>query len=90
MTRPRDGMPSRGRVIQFPQFLRPQPTLHGVVRWTGLAAAVVLASWLGFALGGDASAFFGPPNQASEDSLLRDLLDPSTAFLRDLTGGVQT
>jgi len=85
-----DGMPLRGRVIQFPQFLRPQPTLHGVARWTGLAAAVVLASWLGFALGGDASAFFGPPNQASEDSLLRDLLDPSTAFLRDLTGGVQT
>ncbi len=85
-----DGMPLRGRVIPFPQFLRPQPTLHGVARWAGLAAAVVVASWLGFALGGDASAFFGPVSQASEDSLLRDLLDPSTAFLRDLTGGVQT
>ena len=85
-----DGMPSRGRVIQFPQFLRPQPTLHGVARWTGLAAAVVLASWLGFALGGDASAIFGPVGQAGEDNLLRDLLDPSTASLRDLTGGAQT
>jgi anti-sigma factor RsiW len=85
-----DGMPLRGRVIPFPQFLRPQPTLHGVARWTGLAAAVVLASWLGFALGGDASAFFGPVGQANEDSLLRDLLDPSTALLRDLTGGAQT
>jgi anti-sigma factor RsiW len=85
-----DGMPLRGRIIPFPPFLRPQPTLHGVARWAGLAAAVVVASWLGFALGGDASAFFGPANQASEDSLLRDLLDPSTAFLRDLTGGVQT
>ena len=85
-----DGMPLRGRIIAFPQIFRPQPTLHGVARWTGLAAAVVLASWLGFALGGDASAFFGPVNQAGEDSLLRDLLDPSTAFLRDLTGGVQT
>jgi anti-sigma factor RsiW len=85
-----DGMPLRGRVIPFPQFFRPQPTLHGVARWTGLAAAVVLASWLGFALGGDASAFFGSANQAGEDSLLRDLLDPSTALLRDLTGGVQT
>ena len=85
-----DGTPLRGRVIPFPQFFRPQPTLHGVARWTGLAAAIVLASWLGFALGGDASAVFGPVGQASEDSLLRDLLDPSTAFLRDLTGAVQT
>ena len=85
-----DGTPLRGRLIPFPQFLRPQPTLHGIARWTGLAAAIVLASWLGFALGGDASAFFGPASQASEDSLLRDLLDPSTAFLRDLTGAVQT
>jgi anti-sigma factor RsiW len=85
-----DGTPLRGRIIPFPRFLRPQPTLHGVARWTGLAAAVVLASWLGFALGGDASAFFGPANQAGEDSLLRDMLDPSTALLRDLTGGVQT
>jgi anti-sigma factor RsiW len=85
-----DGMPLSGRIIQFPQFLRPQPTLHGVARWAGLAAAVVVASWLGFALGGDASAIFSPVSQAGEDSLLRDLLDPSTAFLRDLTGGVQT
>src|SRR5438132_13138543 len=85
-----DGMPLRGRIIAFPQLFRPQPTLHGVARWTGLAAAVVLASWLGFALGGDASAIFGPVGQAGEDSLLRDLLDPSTASLRDLTGGAQT
>jgi len=49
-----------------------------------------VASWLGFAMAGDASAFFSPVSQAGEDSLLRDLLDPSTAFLRDLTGGVQT
>ena len=86
-----DGMPPPGRVIPFPQFRRPQPTLQGVARWTGLAAAVVLASWLGFALGGDASAFLGPANQpGGEDSLLRDLLDPSTALMRDLTGGAQT
>ncbi len=85
-----DGAPLHGRVIPFPQFLRPQPTLHGVARWTGLAAAIVLASWLGFALGGDASAIFGPVGQAGEDNLLRDLLDPSTASLRDLTGGAQT
>jgi anti-sigma factor RsiW len=85
-----DGALLRGRVIPFPQFFRPQPTLHGVARWTGLAAAVVLAGWLGFALGGDASAIFGPVGQAGEDSLLRDLLDPSTASLRDLTGGAQT
>ena len=32
----------------------------------------------------------GQTDQASEDGFLRDMLDPSTAFLRDLTPGAQT
>jgi len=50
----------------------------------------MVASWLGFALGTDFSVYFGQTDQASEDGFLRDMLDPSTAFLRDMTPGSQT
>jgi hypothetical protein len=33
---------------------------------------------------------FGQPDQASDDGFLRDMLDPSTGFLRDLTPGART
>jgi anti-sigma factor RsiW len=83
--------PERGQVILFPQLLRlPSPTLPGVARWASLAAAILVASWLGFALGTDVSVSFGQPDQASDDGFLRDMLDPSTAFLRDLTPGART
>ena len=82
--------PERGRVIPFPGLRLSSPTLPGIARWTSLAAAVMVASWLGFALGTDFSVYFGQTDQASEDGFLRDMLDPSTAFLRDLTPGSQT
>jgi anti-sigma factor RsiW len=82
--------PERGRVILFPGPRLSSPTLPGIARWASLAAAVMVASWLGFALGTDFSAYFGQTDQASEDGFLRDMLDPSTAFLRDLTPGSQT
>src|SRR5438105_3663472 len=37
----------RGRLIPFPRLRRPQPTLPGLARWASLAAALVVASWLG-------------------------------------------
>jgi anti-sigma factor RsiW len=77
-------------VIPFPRHYRPQPTLTGVARWAGLAAALVIASWLGFDLGSTTSAAFGPGAQPAEDSLVRDMLDPSTGFVRDLTEGQRT
>jgi anti-sigma factor RsiW len=80
----------RGRVIPFPGLRLSPPTLPGIARWASLAAAIVVASWLGFALGTDFSVYFGQTDQASEDGFLRDMLDPSTAFLRDLTPGAQT
>lgn|SRR6266550_4899216 len=82
--------PERGRVILFPGLRLSSPTLPGVAHWASLAAAIAIASWLGFALGTDFSAYFGQTDQASEDGFLRDMLDPSTAFLRDLTPGSQT
>jgi anti-sigma factor RsiW len=82
--------PERGRVILFPRLRLSPPTLPGIARWASLAAAVLVASWLGFALGTDVSVSFGQPDQASDDGFLRDMLDPSTAFLRDLTPGART
>jgi anti-sigma factor RsiW len=82
--------PERGRVILFPRLRPSAPTLPGIARWASLAAAVLVASWLGFALGTDVSVSFGQPDQASDDGFLRDMLDPSTGFLRDLTPGART
>ena len=81
--------PERGRVIPFTRLRLSPPTLPGIAHWASLAAAVVVASWLGFALGTDFSVYSGQTDQANEDGL-RDLFDPSTAFLRDLTPGAQT
>jgi anti-sigma factor RsiW len=76
-------------IIPFPRHLRPQPTLPGVARWAGLAAALVIASWLGFDLGSTTSAALAPTVQSPEDSLVRDMIEPSSGFVRDLTEGVR-
>jgi len=67
-------------IIPFPRRYRLRPTFPGVARWAGLAAALVIASWLGFDLG----------SMTSEDSLVRDMLEPSSGFVRDLTEGMRT
>jgi hypothetical protein len=69
--------------------------LQGAARWTGLAAAIVATSWLGFAMGSGASLSLATvpppqPQQVSEESFLPELLDPSTGFLRDFGEGQQT
>jgi len=88
-----DDAPVRRAVIPLP----PQPAgrrmLHGVAQWGGLAAAIAVASWLGFAMGSGASLILsepGQPNQVSGENFLPELLDPSTGFLRDLGEGQQT
>ena len=77
-------------IIPFPRRYRPRPTFPGVARWAGLAAALVIASWLGFDLGSMTSSAFGPAVQSPEDSLVRDMLEPSSGFVRDLTEGMRT
>lgn len=78
------------RVIPFSRRYRPEPTVSGVARWAGLAAALVVASWLGFDLGSMTSSAFAPVVQPPEDSLVRDMLEPSSGFVRDLTEGTRT
>lgn len=80
----------RGQVVAFPRRRWRAPNLQGLARWGSLAAAIVVAGWLGFALGSDTSIALTRAGPQSEDGFLRELLDPSTGFLRDLTEGVRT
>ena len=57
---------------------------HGVAQWGSLAAAIALASWLGFAMGSDASRTLGGPVSSNDTSFLPELFDPGSGFLRDL------
>jgi anti-sigma factor RsiW len=84
--------PARGRVLPFVPPPRHQ-TLHVLAQWGSLAAAVIVASWLGFAMGSGASLTLSQPgqtSQAADESFLPELLDPATGFLRDLGEGQQT
>jgi anti-sigma factor RsiW len=81
-----------GLVLPF----RPAPVRRlwqGVAQWGSLAAALAVASWLGFTMGSGVSLQLSQPvqqSQAGVDSLLPELLDPATGFLRDLGEGQQT
>ncbi len=79
------------------QPLHPAPASrrlwHGVAQWGSLAAALAVASWLGFTMGSGVSLELSQPVQQSQvgvDSLLPELLDPASGFLRDLGEGQQT
>ena len=79
----------RGRVIPFPAWRRPQPGLRGVAAWASTAAALVVAGWLGFAMGSDASLAFSRI-QSNDDPFLSEIFSPSAGSQRDLTEGAQT
>jgi anti-sigma factor RsiW len=83
------GAPQQAAVIPFPTRAR-GPRLRRIAGWGGFAAAMAVASWLGFILGVDASLSYTQIGQAREDGFLREMFDPSTGFPRDLTGGAQT
>lgn len=80
--------PASGAVIPLPA--RRAPRLQSFARWGSLAAAIVLAAWLGFDLGSGASISLTRNGVQSDDGFLRELLDPSSGFLRDLTEGART
>jgi anti-sigma factor RsiW len=82
--------PGPGLVLPFHPLPAPWRLLQGLAQWGSLAAAIIVASWLGFAMGSGASLELSQPGQQSQvgvDSLLPELLDPATGFLRDLSGG---
>ncbi|HTV46112.1 MAG TPA: hypothetical protein VMF05_12415 [Stellaceae bacterium] len=71
-----------------------RPVLQRFAQWGSLAAAIVVASWLGFAMGSDTSAVLTRPPaqtaQTADTNFLPELLDPTTSFLRELVEGRQT
>ena len=84
-----DRSPQRSAVIAF-RPRRPGWPLHRWAGWGSLAAAMVVASWLGFTLGANTSLTLTQAGQAGEEGFLHDLLDPSTAFMRDPSGSTRT
>ena len=76
------------RVVAFPPPRR--RILNGIAQWGSLAAAMVLASWLGFAMGSDASRALSAPVPSNDASFLPELFDPGSGFVRDLGEALRT
>ena len=85
-----DSAPARGRVVAFAPRRARRHVLHNFAQWGGIAAALLLASWLGFAMGTDASLSLSEPRQPSEAGFLSESFDPAISFLRDLGEGLRT
>ena len=70
------------RIVAF--VPRQRRVLHGLAQWGSLAAAILVASWLGFSMGSDTSFALIHPGVSSDTSTMPELFDPGTGFLRDL------
>ena len=80
---------AQGEVLAFRLPRRQRSIVYGLTRWGSLAAAIAVASWLGFAMGSDTSLALSQSGAASETSGLPELFDPGTGFLRDLSDGLR-
>jgi anti-sigma factor RsiW len=84
--------PARGgrgdNVLAFRPVRRPESAWPSAARWAALAASLALASWLGFALGGDAYGYLAVLDRQSTTALADEVLDPPTGFfgLPDTSG----
>ena len=85
-------MPSEptSRVVAFTPSPPRRRILHGFAQWGSLAAAMVLASWLGFAMGSDTSRALSAPIPPSDASFLPELFDPGSGFVHDLGEALRT
>ena len=82
--------PMRSGVVVPLPVGKNRPRVPVLAQWASLAAAIVLAGWLGFAMGSDASLALSDRRLPSDTGLFQELLDPSTGFLRDFGEGVRT
>lgn len=75
-------------LIAFPAPRPVSRPWYGAATWSGLAAAMVMAGWLGFALGSgfSTSPVFGRP---IDDLTANELLDATPLMLRDLNESSQ-
>jgi anti-sigma factor RsiW len=77
----------RGSVVAFRAREGRRPVLAAVAQWGSLAAALVVAGWLGFTLGMDASGMLARKVPGADDGAAQELFGSSSGFFRDLTGG---
>lgn len=91
-----EGFPGTAEIVAFPPFRaradRPAANWRNVAHWGSLAAAVLVAGWLGFNLGIETWNDYNQINQTNQitDDQLHELLDPSAGFMRDLTDAART
>jgi anti-sigma factor RsiW len=78
---------TQDRILAFRPPLRHRRILPELTRWASVAAAIAMASWLGFAMGSDTSLALSQPSAAVDASFLPELLDPGTGLLRDMSEG---
>jgi anti-sigma factor RsiW len=78
-----DPHPASASIIAFAPGARHRRVLQGLAQWGSLAAAILVASWLGFSMGSDTSLALSQPGLSSDTSLVPELFDPGTGFLRD-------
>jgi hypothetical protein len=84
--RPADALPE-AELIAFPARPPVVRPWYSAATWSGLAAAIVFAGWLGFDLGSGISA--SPVfSRTADDASASELLDPSP-LLRDFTENSQ-
>jgi anti-sigma factor RsiW len=75
---------SNSRVVAFVPPPPRRRIFQGLAQWGSLAAAIALASWLGFAMGSDMSRTLRGSLSSGEANILPELFDPGSGFLRDL------
>jgi hypothetical protein len=77
-------------VVPFARPARPLLIGHPIMRWGSLAAALLLASWLGFALGSDASFALSQRARPGDEGYFSEWLDPTVGTLTNLTDGLES
>jgi anti-sigma factor RsiW len=83
-----DALTANGEVVPFPAAQAPRRAWRGAASWSSLAAAVLLASWLGFDLGSDLPGVTAV-SRPYDDVSASELLDPAPLMLREFTDGSQ-
>ena len=76
-------------IVAFPAARGQAANWNGLARWGSLAAAVLVAGWLGFNLGIEAWSDYSQIRRGGDEAL-HELLEPSVGFMRDLTDAART
>ena len=69
---------------------QPRRLVQVIAQWGSLAAAIVVAGWLGFSMGSDASLALSDSHPPNDTGLLPEIFDPASGLLRDLGEGLRT